>query len=140
MKKIFGYLILLTAYASISAYANESHQTLNQYNSKIYTQLNDSDSLTVTYDLTRSPIYRQHEWFSYALFCFARGKATIEYTHNNKQATAKLPFLASNYINEDGQEGIGSEIDKRGTLIIRNKSEFYSGSEITCALYPKFGE
>lgn len=138
--KILPYAaMIVTAMTANLAHAENYTATLSQDNKKVFMHLNNKgDTLTVTYDLTRHPIYRQHEWFSYSLFCYAHGKSTIEYTTQNKKTNAKLPFLAST--NEYGQEGIGKTIDNYGVFTIRNSSEFYSGSQIECALYPKFGE
>lgn len=139
MKYAHSILIAVTLVSANMAFANEFNLTLSQDNMKVSQQLYKNDSIHIKYDLSRHPIYRQHEWYSYALFCYVHGKATITYPLNQLPQKSKLPILVSEEETND-QVGIGKKIDGQGELIIENVSEFDAGSLIECGLYPKFGE
>ncbi|OGT55573.1 MAG: hypothetical protein A3F14_04210 [Gammaproteobacteria bacterium RIFCSPHIGHO2_12_FULL_43_28] len=137
--KFLNYAIITIALSGINlADAKELSAELSQANMKFYVQLNKGDTVHVKYDLTRYPIYRQYVWQYYAMFCYAHGKANIEYTNNTIQKLSKLPMLASK--EEYDQTGIGKKMDEKGEFTIINVSEYDSGSVVDCALYPKFGE
>lgn len=107
---------------------------LSQANKSLSVALNQGDSLSVGYDLKRTPIYRYSEWYSYAVWCTTDGASTLEYYTNDKTAETKFPALLSN--NSDQQE-IGLQISERGVFKIRNNSQ--GKLYVHCTLYNKFG-
>jgi hypothetical protein len=133
----YGLMCLATCMANV-ANASIVNTELSQDSMKFRIQLRDSDILIVKYDLSRGPMTREKAWKYYAIFCYTRGKAQMEYTNNFEHKITKLPALMSK--EEYNQENIATNIDDKGELKISNLSEFFSGTVVTCGLYPKFGE
>jgi hypothetical protein len=133
----YGLLLFITCILNV-AYAEIINEELSKTNRKFETHLQQGDILIVKYDLSRGPMTREKEWEYYAIFCYTHGKAQMEYTINNEGKIHKLPALMSK--EEHNQEDIATNIDSKGVLKISNLSVFYSGTIVSCGLYPKFGE
>lgn len=138
MKILYIVLICATTFVINVAQAKIVNGELSQTNIKFDANLRQGDTLVIKYDLERKPMTRYFQWKYYVIFCYTHGQAQVEYQINSEHKIKKLPALMSK--EEYGQEDIATNVDSKGELIISNLSEFYSGTNVTCGLYPKFGE
>lgn len=133
MKKIiylFASLCILSNHAS----ANITATNLSQDQKTVSATLNEGDVLSVQYNLERRPVWRNSEWWYYALRCTTSDSSTLSYTLHDAEKSTSLPALFSN---DGDQQIVGLNMDERGVFKIKNNS--HEKIYVNCTLYNKFG-
>jgi hypothetical protein len=133
--KIQGYCLTAMCFFILNTVeAADLSVNLSQNNKKIDVELKGDDVLSVNYDLSRKPIFRYHEWFSYVLRCDASNQSVLEYHLNEQTKYTTLPAILSN---DNDQQKIGLNMDESGIFKIKNNS--HKKIHINCELFNKFG-
>src|SRR5688572_18106935 len=119
MKILTCAIAILGICVATAVDAKTMYAEISQQNKSLpFTRLQSGDSLSVKFDLKRTPIYRGSVWWSYVLRC-GLAASQIEFPDHGKIKVSHLPVILSN--DEDGQQ-IGKNMDESGFFIVTNKS------------------